>query len=402
MLGSNNKAVCIVGGGFVNKGAEAMALTVAHAIRKSLPDVDIYMQIESRDFQQARDNGLLPVKGDRPTSGVSWLASKIRTAKTLYKCSAIIDVGGYQFGDPWGKKATWRKTRYIKRCAKFENLIFFMPQAWGPFSSPGIRDAIQSVVDTATLCYVRDKTSMAALEDVVGKDCPKIRFAHDIAWNFQGADLPIGQQLIRDTELPENNKSITICLTPNMKIYERCSGVGQGNEYIRFFGQIIEHICSEHNARVVLMGHKLRPDNSENKDDRTLCNYLLSSLEKSMPVAHIDRILTAAEVKSVIGNCDLLISSRYHALIAALSQGIPVASIGWSHKYDELLAEVGLSSNIISLSKTSKKACVDIDSIVERLPEISAAIKAKVPTFKKSGEDAINEVLSRIKERFES
>ena len=34
--------------------------------------------------------------------------------------------------------------------------------------------------------------------------------------------------------------------------------------------------------------------------------------------------------------------SRFHALVAALSQGIPVAALGWSHKYAELLGEFGL------------------------------------------------------------
>ena len=401
MLRSNNKAVCIVGGGFLNKGAEAMVLTVAHAIGKSLPDVDIYIQIESRDFQRARDNGLIPVKRNRLTSSISWLTSNIRTVKTHHKCIAIIDVSGYQFGDTWGKKFARRKARYIRDCAKFGNLIFFMPQAWGAFSSPGIGDAIRSVVDTATLCYVRDKTSMTAVEELVGKQHPRIRFAHDIAWNFQGADLSIGRQLIRDAGLPENKNSIAICVTPSMKVYKRYKNSGLNNEYIKFLGEIIEHLCSKHNARVVLMGHDLRPDNSDRNDDRLLCNYLLSSLDRSMPVAHVDRVLTAATVKSIIGNCDLLISSRYHALIAALSQGIPVVALGWSHKYDELLAEVDLSSNIISLSEGSKKACGTIDLIVESLPEMSAATKSKVPAIKKSGEDAVSEVILRIKKRLE-
>jgi len=399
---ANKKSVCIVGGGFVNKGAEAMVITVANAIYKSLRDVDIYVQIKSRDIQQARDYGLLPLTVGRKKLAVSYLASKIRTAKTYYKCSAVIDVGGYQFGDTWGEESAWRRVRTMKRWAKFRNLIFYMPQAWGPFTSSGIHDAIRSIVNVATLCYVRDRTSMVEMEKLVGKQHPKIRLAHDIAWSFQAEDLPIGKQIIHDSGLPEKKNSIVICITPNLRVYERYEGIGLNNEYIIFLTDIIRHICSVHNARVILMGHALRQDNSKISDDRTLCNYLMSSLDKSMPIAHVDKALPAAKVKSIIGNCDLLISSRYHALIAALSQGIPVAAIGWSHKYDELLAEVGLSSNIIHLSESSKKTCSKIDSIIKRLPEISAAIKSKGPTFKKSGEDTINEVISRIKDKFES
>jgi len=150
------------------------------------------------------------------------------------------------------------------------------------------------------------------------------------------------------------------------------------------------------------MGHELRRDNSKIKDDRFLCDHLLSSLDSCLRVAHIDKALTAAEVKSVIGNCDLLLSSRYHALIAALSQGIPAAAIGWSHKYEELLAEFDLRSNVILMSKPSKEACKDIDFIVESLVGARDKIRSKLPALKMSGYEALKEVVSRIGETFEA
>ncbi|MBW8016064.1 MAG: polysaccharide pyruvyl transferase family protein [Planctomycetes bacterium] len=396
----NRKSICITGGGFVNKGAEAMILTIVENIRKQLPDSKIYIRIKTRDFQQARMNDLIPIKKDQPTSLVSRLFSKLRYAKTYYHCKVFIDIGGYQFGDPWGNAA--KKAKSIKHCVKFGNLMFFMPQAWGPFSIPGIVESLRSIFNYSTLCYVRDNESLSSVQKIAGTEHEKIRFAHDIAWNFQGAETHIGRQLIEDAGLTQDDSSITVCVTPNLRIYERFNGSGTNNEYLVFLAKVIEHLCLEHNAKVLLLGHELRLDNTSIKDDRTLCNYLLSLLDKSLPVVHLDKFLTAAEVKSVIGNCDLLVSSRYHALIAALSQEIPVAAIGWSHKYDELLTEVGLSSHLISPESEIEGALVNIDSICESLPQNKEIIRNRIATFKQSGQNAIDEVLTIIKERFEA
>jgi colanic acid/amylovoran biosynthesis protein len=222
-----------------------------------------------------------------------------------------------------------------------------------------------------------------------------------MAWNFRGDDLPVGRQLIQDAELSIKKDSITVCVTPNLRVYERSKGNGQDNTYIETLRDIIRHLCSRHGAQVILIGHELRPNNSEVPDDRILCNYVLKSLDKSLSVVHVDKFIPAAQVKSIIGNCDLLLSSRYHALIAALSQGIPSAAIGWSHKYDELMAEVGLGLNIISFTKPAPEILQNIDSIIARLTESRVLIAAKVVQMKQSGTDALDEVITAIERRLE-
>jgi len=47
------------------------------------------------------------------------------------------------------------------------------------------------------------------------------------------------------------------------------------------------------------------------------------------------------EIKGIISKCDLVISTKMHACIAALSQGIPTIAIAWSHKYRGIMRSVG-------------------------------------------------------------
>lgn len=394
-------AVFIAGCAFTNKGPEAMVLTVASAIRDRFPCTDIFVHIPSLYFKQARLKGLIPLKGDPPTSATARLLSKIRMARAYYRSMALVDLGGYQFGDPWGDRCAWKKLSSMGNCARFGNPIFFLPQTWGPFSSASLRDAVRCIVGLASLVYTRDKTSLSLVEALIGGKDAKVRFAHDVAWNFKGADLSVGQKLLKQTGLPIKDNSLKVCVTPNLRVYERSEGIGLENKYIRSLRDIINHLCSKHSAQVVLMGHELRLNNSQIQDDRVLCNYLLASVDKSLPIVHIDKYLPAAEVKSVIGNCDLLISSRYHGLIAGLSQGIPSIAIGWAHKYDELFSEFNISSNLLSLSQSTEEILEGIDVIIKQLPQLRELILPKVEVMKKSGQQAIDEVLTRIEERLQ-
>ena len=378
-----------------------MLLTVAEAVRRNLPGVKIIARVRSMDFAQTAENARINLEMEPPRAFIRRVIAWFKTPKIRYKAAAVIDIGGYQFGDTWGANYARNKARQTKKWIRSGEPVFFLPQAWGPFSSAPVSKAVRAIVNAATLSFARDKTSLEEIYKLVGTNNPKVRFAHDIAWNFKGDDLIVGKQLIKGTGFPLNDDKLTVCLTPNTQVYSRIKGAsGPQNEYIVLLREIARHLCKAHNAQVILLGHQFLEDNSTRRDDRTLCNYILSSLDRSLPVVHLDKALSAARVKSVIGNCDLLLSSRYHALIAAMSQGIPSASIGWSHKYDELMSEVGLSSNVISLSKTKENILRDVDLIVERTTQAREMLKSTVPQMKQSGQKALDEVVSAIKDTF--
>jgi polysaccharide pyruvyl transferase WcaK-like protein len=58
-------------------------------------------------------------------------------------------------------------------------------------------------------------------------------------------------------------------------------------------------------------------------------------------------------IRRVIATCDLFIASRFHALIAALTEGVPTLVCGWGHKYLEVLGRFGLREHALDYRELS-------------------------------------------------
>ena len=67
------------------------------------------------------------------------------------------------------------------------------------------------------------------------------------------------------------------------------------------------------------------------------------------------------ELKSMLSNMRFVVGSRFHGLVAALSNNVPVISIGWSHKYAELLSDFGLSDFLVTEQHSEEQVTELVD-----------------------------------------
>jgi colanic acid/amylovoran biosynthesis protein len=110
----------------------------------------------------------------------------------------------------------------------------------------------------------------------------------------------------------------------------------QAEDYVRFVHTCIEHLAESVGAYLLI--HETR--------DIELAQQLAE--DSPTPV----EIVTETDpliLKRYLGTSLFVVGSRFHALVSALSQGIPVLAVGWSHKYEALLADYQQTEKLLAV-----------------------------------------------------
>lgn len=106
------------------------------------------------------------------------------------------------------------------------------------------------------------------------------------------------------------------------------------------------------------------------------------------------REMDAEEIRAGIGQCELLIASRFHAMVFALSRQVPVMLIGWSHKYQEVMEQFGLSEYATDYSMLSLESLKQrFELLLERQEQIRCKISRHLPAVQKSSGKNIRHIV---------
>jgi colanic acid/amylovoran biosynthesis protein len=130
-----------------------------------------------------------------------------------------------------------------------------------------------------------------------------------------------------------NERNGFVAIVPNSRMLDKTA---QGSSYIQFLEQVVS-LTYEHGFQAVLVVH-------DEHQDRKIAESIQASAGRDLPIIeHPDpRFL-----KAVLASAAFVVGSRFHALISALSCGVPCVGVGWSHKYEELFSEYGVSDCLL-------------------------------------------------------
>jgi polysaccharide pyruvyl transferase WcaK-like protein len=408
----------IVGGNFGGKGAEAMMLTVRDAIRARFPGGTCCVPISQERSRAAYEaKGLVPVLRRAQTRGMRrverWLTvnrvfsptpvdpislnRSRRDVINAYRCSdAVIDIRGFSGSDEFGPRPAIDRYTGYELAAASGNRIILMPQSWGPFKHPVVRDYVARLLRLSDLVFAREHESLAHLGELPGFDTSRVVHAPDIAFHFQGDPPEAGRMRLAELGVAIGERPV-VGITPNMRIVERTSGDGAGNAYFRSLLGLGRWFLDHTDASLVLIPHEHTPGRA---NDPELCTAVATALGAPDRVASLTGLESAATIKSVIGLLDFVVASRYHSLVAAISTRTPVAVIGWSHKYDELMQRAGLGEWVTDPARRPGAATEEllIDAWRHR-DEIRRSLEAHVPALEQDSRAALDRMLDELARR---
>lgn len=231
----------------------------------------------------------------------------------------VLEASGFAYGDQWPLQFLQNTAREVVRYHRAGKQFIFMPQAFGPFQSAASKAAMVDIIHHATAIFVRDEVSLAHL-----RQCQ--------------ANLPAHVQLTADFTIGLKVEALAkpdrpyVVLIPNHKVvskYNHADASSLHQSYVSSFAKAAEHLALQ-GMDVVLVNH-------EGHEDAAICQEI-----STLTACRIVQIEDPLALKQFIGAAELVISSRFHGAINALSQAVPCIATSWSHKYQQMMTDFGV------------------------------------------------------------
>lgn len=325
-----------------NKGAELMLYAMLHELEIRFPDANVIIPIENIPEGAGYIKSELRITLFKKAFLIRLLKS-IKVFSILRRLGFItsidlkrvpkdidlfLDASGFTFSDQWKKDPS--KVMSFERMCKFLKQngakLVFLPQAAGPFT--------KSIPQKEALAIIKNADLFIAREEDTYKYCKEFGFPDKILRKFTDFTSPVKGVFPAQYEHLKGN----IAIIPNLRMIDK--GVITLDRYIEILTAIID-LCFQYGKSVFLLNH-------EGIGDEKLCHILNERLVTEVPVAVN---LNALEVKGLISESHLVISSRYHGVASALNCAVPCLATSWSHKYARLFEDYGITDGILEINE---------------------------------------------------
>lgn len=372
--------------GFVNKGAELMLYAALHKMRSAYPGAQFAMAPNpvTAPYQKRAELGFYQ-NASLQRFRIQWgplanlVPKKVREMFGIVlskDINVVLDAAGFSYSDQWGFRATSELARSSKRWKKHGAKVILLPQAFGPYKTPKIRDALKRAVENIDLIFARERESYQHLVDVLG-ELPKIKIAPDFTNLLEGT-------------VPNafDRKANRLCVVPNYRMIDKTTRE-QSEAYLPFLINCMQYLLEKDQAPFLLI--------HEGDNDLILAQKIVDAVKGPISIIREDHPL---KIKGILGACEGVISSRFHGLVSALSQGVPSLATGWSHKYQMLFEDYGFDEGLMDVSMSEGEIRSKIDMIIdpEAKKNLQKKLQVKSDEIKKETEEMWRQVINCIGE----
>ncbi|HYC02613.1 MAG TPA: polysaccharide pyruvyl transferase family protein [Azospirillaceae bacterium] len=350
-------AIEILGTNYVNKGAELMARAIVAQLAARYPGVPVAQDFRVGSARQRRAAGLMHLATTTSQRAallgtVAGAAASLLTASTRRRfhlvlpseVRLVLDASGFAYSDQWGPRWAGAVARRLELAKARGARVVLLPQAFGPFTDPALIAPMRRIMDAADLVFARDSRSRDLLA-TLGRSMARVRLAPDFT------------TLVKvDAAGPAPDAAGGALIVPNYRMVDK--GGDKGEAYLRFLEACVRAVVAETGMLPGVLVH-------DDRDDRKVAESLIQRTGHALRILHIP---DPERAKAVIGASALVIGSRYHALVAALSQGVPTIGAGWTHKYRQLFTDYAVADCMLDVAAPPEQVEAVVASLCHAAP----------------------------------
>lgn len=325
------------------------------------------------------------------------------SVRALATSDALIDLAGVSFIDGREKFLPYNVLTILPAML-LGVPVFKLAQALGPFKNPLNRFAARILWRCAMIAprgsVTVDNLAAIAFPEKLTLPSPDVAFLFEPRDSLSDEGRPevaaittnIGRYNARGLE------AIGVC--PSAVIASKASA--EGWDYPGFVAEVVRGIVASGRA-VVLFPNATRASSATfRNNDLPVIAQIMERLDEAeqLPVLAVSGDVNAAGLREIVSRCNCVAVSRFHAMIAALSAGVPVAVLGWSHKYLEVMRQFGQERYVFDAA--DHEAGPFLERLIELCDRHDAASKQIVDSFPQVAERSarqFDEVIRRIESR---
>ena len=284
----------------------------------------------------------------------------------------LLDASGFRYSDQFGErtdKMNRDELSYYRSFRCKSRKIVLLPQAFGPFTDASQRKRLLGEFVYFDRVYVRDAASWRYVVELISPS-GKLKRGKDFTCLLEC------ESKFHDIK----NRYAVVIVNKKMVDATDCS---VSTNYLDFMLAIIEHIIGLQMS-VVLLNHGGIKDAAMN-------DYLAGKFRR---VVSVINDASAKECKRIIGGADMLVSSRFHGAVSGLVQGVPTLCTSWSHKYEELFGDFGLTKNCLRVTEI-EASLAKIDDVLSN-PCAYSASKEAIRQYHDDAIEMWNEIFSMV------
>jgi polysaccharide pyruvyl transferase WcaK-like protein len=282
--------------------------------------------------------------------------------------------------------------------------VIKLSQALGPFSGFINRITAKVFLNRCTKIFTRGRYTHDHVKKLLGANLNYER-ADDIAFLFKpkyclsSPCQGLEEGLFKLKKLRSNGK-LVIGVCPSVVVAKRAQKSGW--DYAQSVAQLIDNLANKGYA-VALYPNATRGEDMDKAHNNDL--PLLDSIESKLSSETKEKLvkftgsLNAAQIHQIINACEANLVSRFHAMVAALSSGIPVLVIGWSHKYLEVMERFGQGDMVIDYKRGGHDIVSPfLDSLLDDREERASLIVNSLFEVKKMSQRQIDFIADYLRQ----
>lgn len=245
--------------------------------------------------------------------------------------------------------------------------IVMLPNSVGPFRTWIGRFLSRLSLNKCSAIIVRDPISYGIVE-TLGINCRKY-LTSDMALLFKP----------RKKEITESVDHPIIGVCPG--IYSFSVSKHEIGRYVTGHARALDAAIEKHGVRILFLPHYV---SGFEYDDFEISQLILESM-KNKEHARILKANSLDDFKLMINQMDIVVSSKMHPAVLAVSGYVPAISVVYDHKQTGFFKDLGLSEYTVRLQHASRdELSSKIDKAWSDRKEIVGLLKARVPQLQET------------------